>query len=415
MTIGQRIAQKRKELSLSQEALGEALGVSRQSIYKWESDAALPEIDKLIALSGLFGVSVGWLLGVEEETPQPDPEVSDELTETQLKMVEEIVERYLAAQPKPKARKWTYVLAGFALLIAGLSLVNRLDEINQQYHRIQMTVSNVQDSVSSQINGISNRVEEILKSQNNLTAEYDTEIATTDLTRNTITFSMKAVPKTYSDGMTAVFLADSGDGPLEFSAELSSGRAFTGEATVVLTDSIVLSAVFIHADGTRETQVLDTYEGEYSRTLPVIDLSMDNFWGVDFAEPGIFTIPAPDGSPVRYVLIDPNQKGGITHIEEIQVGLFKNQTLVAWGVPCEQPDSFQGFDAFDFYELPDLTLPLTKTDTLCTAAIVTDQYGRVTVCPGSFYTLDESGTTLTHLSYSDPYSTYTDPSNWTFE
>ena len=59
MTIGQRIAQKRKELALSQEALGEELGVSRQSIYKWESDAALPEIDKLIALSKRFGVSVG--------------------------------------------------------------------------------------------------------------------------------------------------------------------------------------------------------------------------------------------------------------------------------------------------------------------------------------------------------------------
>ena len=66
MTIGQRIAQKRKELGLSQEALGSKLGVSRQSIYKWEADSALPEVDKLIALSRLFGVSVGWLLGVEE-------------------------------------------------------------------------------------------------------------------------------------------------------------------------------------------------------------------------------------------------------------------------------------------------------------------------------------------------------------
>ena len=56
MTIGQRIAQKRKELGLSQEALGSKLGVSRQSIYKWEADSALPEVDKLIALSRLFGV-----------------------------------------------------------------------------------------------------------------------------------------------------------------------------------------------------------------------------------------------------------------------------------------------------------------------------------------------------------------------
>ena len=73
MSIGQRIAQKRKEQGLSQESLGEQLGVSRQSIYKWESDASLPEIDKLVALSRLFHVSVGWLLGVEEEsTTQPE-------------------------------------------------------------------------------------------------------------------------------------------------------------------------------------------------------------------------------------------------------------------------------------------------------------------------------------------------------
>ena len=62
-TIGQRIAQERKNLGLSQEALGEKMGVSRQAISKWESDGAVPEIDKLIALSKLFGVSIGWLWG----------------------------------------------------------------------------------------------------------------------------------------------------------------------------------------------------------------------------------------------------------------------------------------------------------------------------------------------------------------
>ena len=80
MTVGQRIAQKRKELGLSQEALGDRLGVSRQSIYKWESDSALPEVEKLITLAKLFGVSVGWLLGVEEDAA-PEAVPSCELTE----------------------------------------------------------------------------------------------------------------------------------------------------------------------------------------------------------------------------------------------------------------------------------------------------------------------------------------------
>ena len=83
MTVGQRIAQQRKEHGLSQEALGEALGVSRQSVYKWESGSTLPEIDKLIALSRLYGVTIGWLLGVEEPAgsgsgePVPPPAPGD--------------------------------------------------------------------------------------------------------------------------------------------------------------------------------------------------------------------------------------------------------------------------------------------------------------------------------------------------
>lgn len=105
MTIGQRIAILRKQNHFSQEELGGKLGVSRQSIYKWENDASIPEIDKLIALCKLFSVSVGWLLGVEDLPEQASPtsestEQTNELTEQQLKMVEEITARYIAAQPR---------------------------------------------------------------------------------------------------------------------------------------------------------------------------------------------------------------------------------------------------------------------------------------------------------------------------
>ena len=113
MTIGQRIACKRKELALSQEALGEALGVSRQAIYKWESDTALPEIDKLISLSKLFGVSVGWLLGVEEEseapnTQEPAPETVAEVVEpvfeAEVSVVQETPQDEVLVAMAPKAK-----------------------------------------------------------------------------------------------------------------------------------------------------------------------------------------------------------------------------------------------------------------------------------------------------------------------
>lgn len=64
-TLGSRIQAGRKAAGMSQEALGEHLGVSRQAVSRWEADAALPELEKLIAMSRLFGVTVGALLGVE--------------------------------------------------------------------------------------------------------------------------------------------------------------------------------------------------------------------------------------------------------------------------------------------------------------------------------------------------------------
>ena len=66
MTLGQRIQELRKQNNLSQEALGEKLGVSRQAISRWEMDGAVPEVDKLIAMSKLFGVSLDELLGLSK-------------------------------------------------------------------------------------------------------------------------------------------------------------------------------------------------------------------------------------------------------------------------------------------------------------------------------------------------------------
>lgn len=120
MTIGQRIAECRKKQGLSQEALGERLGLSRQAVSKWEADGTLPEIDKLIALSRLFGVSVGWLLGVEE-LPQPEQEP---LTEEQLNAMEQLIMLYTAYPQKETGRRsLAAVLAGAAAVLSAAALV----------------------------------------------------------------------------------------------------------------------------------------------------------------------------------------------------------------------------------------------------------------------------------------------------
>ena len=179
MTTGQRIAQKRKELGLSQEALGEKLGVSRQSIYKWESDAALPEIDKLVTLSRLFGLSVGVLLGVEEE----DSGNKGELTEAQVKMVEDISRRYLDAIPQKTGRHLLWPLTALVLacflVAAGMSMMtHRLNRMETQYHDLQSSIHSISGMVDSQMDAVTTQVEEMLKTHNELTDDYAAQVMT---------------------------------------------------------------------------------------------------------------------------------------------------------------------------------------------------------------------------------------------
>lgn len=412
MTIGQRIAQKRKELNLSQEALGEQLGVSRQSIYKWESDAALPEIDKLITLSRLFGVSVGWLLGVEENSAQADDtaaEESSELTETQLKMVQEITDRYIAAQPKPAPRKkWPWVLAALVLIFVCFNLFGRLKELNRQYNSLQNSVSRIDQNVSYQIYGISNRVEEILKQQNNLTAEYGSTHLSTDCAKNTASFEVWAVPRTYVEGMRVTFTADNGHGITEAEGALLEGQKFQAEIISDLSDLISLSVVFESPDGVRQTQRLDVYYDLFSETMPSGDVE-DSFMYRKLSKGGTVTI---SDEPDRYVYLSPDSTQHFDLVADLRVGLFKNQTLVAWAEPCDVPSSYIGFDDHRFFALPTLEIPMAPGEELRCAAIVTDIYGRESIFPGMVYVVNEE---RNELMWAEDQFWDTDPANWHYE
>lgn len=71
MTMGQRITQRRKQLGLSQEALADAVGVSRQAVSKWELDEAQPDAAKIVLLAKALDMTTDELLlgAAEAETP----------------------------------------------------------------------------------------------------------------------------------------------------------------------------------------------------------------------------------------------------------------------------------------------------------------------------------------------------------
>lgn len=62
MTVGEKILKLRTQRGISQEQLAEKIDVSRQSVSKWEMDAALPQIDKVLQLCELFGITTDELL-----------------------------------------------------------------------------------------------------------------------------------------------------------------------------------------------------------------------------------------------------------------------------------------------------------------------------------------------------------------
>jgi transcriptional regulator with XRE-family HTH domain len=67
MSFAEKIYALRTENGLSQEVLADRLAVSRQAVSKWESGSSIPETDKLIILSDMFGVSLDFLLKDEKE------------------------------------------------------------------------------------------------------------------------------------------------------------------------------------------------------------------------------------------------------------------------------------------------------------------------------------------------------------
>lgn len=425
MTTGQRIALKRKEAGLSQETLGAELGVSRQSIYKWESDTALPEIDKLVALSRRFGVTVGWLLGVEETPEAASAPDSGELTDAQLKMVEEITERYIAALPAPKPRKkWPYVLAALMVLYAAHRAYQSID---RQFDGVYSRIGQMDSSMSNQVYSISGQVEGILKQQNSLTVDSGTSLELYDLKANTVTFSVYAVPKTYVEGMTMEFLAENGETTSNVvgkAGEDGTSQRFSAALSIPLTDDITLSALLVLPDGTRQTQPLDTYGGLYSGSLPdVQSFGEGDLQNRAHIENGSLSFP----DAIEFaVMLDPTPANALiprTMAASIRVGLFKNQQLVAWARPisADEQTSYRGFDNATFYRLESLSFPFATGDILESAAVLTDEYGREVICPGNFpLTLSNDGQTLvfpgsTGSDTVDAYSIDTDISHWTFQ
>ena len=362
MTTGQRIAAKRKELGLSQEALGEKLGVSRQSIYKWESDTSLPEIEKLISLSRLFSVSIGWLLGVEE------------VSEHQELLIDDILSRYSS----PKKSPWTgWAIGGLAVLCATalaavFSLSGQVKDIKSHYDFLTAQYNSVSMQVSNQTSILTHRIEEILTAQNHLTADHSTKLLRTSPPDNSAAFLVQMVPKTFTEGMEVLFLIDTGNGVEEFPVSPDEHMTFIKEITCELTDRISISVAFVTAEG-RQTQLLDTFTNLYRDSFEGFRPKWNSYAelaGRLVEEDGLFHF---GGESFR--LYVPSGTNPV-----LEAALFQDQKLVCH-LEKAPYESTEPADAGQIYVLPELALDIPQGGTITIAAFYKDEYGRSGVEP----------------------------------
>lgn len=114
MTLGEKLKALLKEKNMTQEELAEQLDVSRQAVGKWVNDRGIPEVNKLIQISNMFGVSLDYLLKENGEIRAA--------SESGYYVSGEMLEGYLAYHRQNRKR----IIGGISLLMAA----NIFDEIS---------------------------------------------------------------------------------------------------------------------------------------------------------------------------------------------------------------------------------------------------------------------------------------------
>ena len=116
MILADKIIELRKKNGWSQEELAHQLGVSRQAVSKWESASSIPDLDKILKLSQVFGVSTDYLLKDEMELEPPTVVVEVDSDDTEQVKQITLEEATTFLELKLEGAKW------IALAVAAMVL-----------------------------------------------------------------------------------------------------------------------------------------------------------------------------------------------------------------------------------------------------------------------------------------------------
>ena len=233
MTTGEKIAALRREHKLSQEALGEKLGLSRQAVSKWEADQAVPTMDNLMELSRLFGVPVDTLLRPDA----PFPAAPAEENSTDAPAAPETPHKGVSL-----SRGKVITIGGAALLCVSLALnavcLYQIAQLKGEVQALRVQAGNVNTVYYP---GTGADTGDFADSSEHMTLDPE------NTEQLIVTFS--AVPRVASDGETAKFLLRGGEQSWECEAEDDAGGGYRGSLTIPMVDEYSVYLVLTDRNG----------------------------------------------------------------------------------------------------------------------------------------------------------------------
>lgn len=366
MDLGEKILTLRKEKGLSQERLGELVGVSRQAVSKWEAGQTVPDMENCVALSQALGVTLAQLLEVEGDPGRPE---NSELTQAQIELVEQMAQRYLEARKKARLRwRWPVILGVCALLVGAVWLWEWLGDMHRTIEYLSGEMAGLQGEI---VSGVGDKVQKSLEAERSLITDYGMKVAAADVVENTITYDVAVNLKEGKENTKVSLMARGGE---TVSAPMSrgAGLSYSGQITCPIKDDTAVYLV-TEEEGQSRSQLLETMypESEY-------EVCLDGWvrWTA-LSQSGL----AEDAFEPVQIFVSHGAAAGLPEplrVRKMEIVLFRNEKQVD-ALPLDLETGYGGKD--EWYLSGEFDVPVDvpdaqEGDTLTFALMVEDNYGR---------------------------------------
>ena len=248
MRFDENLRNLRKEKDYSQEYLAEKLGVTRQTISKWENGTAMPDLKKLIELADFFEVSMDDLLGLDYKTINPDSNIDsgscNDYNEAEAILANRYTNELIHSahnqiDSKTKVLSIFLAVVSIAFVISVISFSGKISSLENQINGLNASYAYLSERINS--NGGQNYDDDDY---------YDIEVTilkTDSETPYIVQAELKYAPSSYPKNSKIYYLLPKKDGGVDrLSAQENNGE-FVAEADIDL--SLDKPVYFVLDDG----------------------------------------------------------------------------------------------------------------------------------------------------------------------